>query len=101
MSKPLEPRELVGHVAAALIRLGFRPAFKSKTGSRYLRYPGTPFQIRISDHRYSNFSAMSQSQVVKPVALRPIPIEEVPALALELAVRFLVRCDDRRGALRD
>lgn len=100
MTRPIEPKLLIGHMSSALIYLGFRPAFRSRSGSRYLRYRDTPFQIRISDHRWSRYNSDRQPQVIRSVALQPVPQEDIQGLALELAIRFLVQVDARTGALR-
>ena len=98
MSPQLVPaRDLVPQVAAEMIRLGFRRTHKSETGSIYLRFPGTPFEIRISDHDWSGFSATRYPQVVSSVALRPVPACEIPALACRLLDQFHRRCAVRKS----
>lgn len=99
--RPLPVKELVPVVAKELTRLGFRPVHKSKTGSRYLVWPGTPWQIRISDHAWSMFNRDRQAQVVKSVALKPVPLAEVPMLAFEFAIGFIARVRLRQGLIKE
>ena len=100
MSKLIEPKTLVGIIAKHLGKMGFRLAYRSGSGTRYLAYPGTPFQLRISDHQPSGYTFSRQAQVVKSVALRAVPMEDTYGLALEFAIGFLLRSDLRRGVLR-
>ena len=100
--RPLPVKELVPVVAKELTRLGFRPVHKSKTGSRYLVWPGTPWQIRISDHAWSMFNRDRQAQVVKVISLQslePVYGKETYLLALEFAIAFIVRTRLRQGII--
>jgi hypothetical protein len=99
--RPLPEKDAVHQVANAMRRLGFVLHHKSRTKSCYLRFPGAgPFEIRISDHKWSKFNVDRQAQVVKNVVMRPTTIDEVPRLAMEFAVGFFVRRDLRLGLLR-
>lgn len=97
--KKIPARDMIPQVAVAMQKLGFRRVHRSPSGSIYLGYPGMPFQIRLSDHRWSVYNTTRQAQVVKSVVLQPVPASELPTTALILAIGFLIRVDVRKGAL--
>jgi hypothetical protein len=94
--RSLPPQEMVRQMSAAFLRLGFERVHRSETGSCYLRYVGTPFEVRLSDHRWSGFNKERYPQVVRSIALKPVPAHELWPLALELAIGFLVKMEARK-----
>jgi hypothetical protein len=92
-------KQLVPILAKELCRLGFRLAHKSASGSIYLRWPGTPFQLRVSDHKWSHHSAKAQAQVVKNFVPPPTAVADVPGMALDVGIGFIVRAKLRTGII--
>jgi hypothetical protein len=95
----LTTKELVPILANELRNLGFRLAYKSPTGSHYLAWPKTPFQLRVSDHKYSRRSAKAQAQVVKNFVPPPTAAADVPGLALDVGIGFIIRAKLRTGII--
>lgn len=101
LRKPMDAQLAVFEIVAALSKLGFGRAFRSRTGSHYLRYRGLPFQLRVSDHKFSGFSRQRQAQVVCSFVVRDgMTSDEVPGFALATAVRFLFLARLRMGLVR-
>ena len=93
--RPLPPADMIGVIARHLHKLGFIHVYRSRAGSRYLRLPPYPFEIRISDHKWSGFSKERQMQVIRSVHLQPVPMNETYLLAVEFAVRYVAACVGR------
>lgn len=97
--KLIAPRELVGVIASHLCKFGFRLRHNSNaldSSSRYLRWPGLPFDLRISDHKAPDRVLRSYPTIIKSVAVRAVPFSETYLLALDFAVRYLARVELRK-----
>lgn len=91
MAKPVPAKDMIPVIGGHLQRLGFWMIHRSGTGSRYFRLPHGPFELRVSDHPWGRRTAtLTHPQVVLSVVLQPTPAPELQALALEIALGFMV-----------
>jgi len=101
--KPMPQKQMVAVTAVNLRRLGFYPAYTSKSGSRYMRLAEFPWHIRLSDHQWGGFSRARNPHVIKNVVVQPAPHAEAWPFAVEIAIRFMATCRHRQitaGAAR-
>jgi len=94
---PETGQQAIDQLAGALCRLGFRKRWRSPSGSRYLALPGFPFQVRISNHTWSIFSAERQCQVVCSWVVKVLPAAEIESTAAHIKARYLARIEQRRA----
>lgn len=92
---PLTGLDAVNQLAGALVRAGFQRRKRSKSGSQYLRLPGHQFELRISDHQWSGFSAQRQCQVVCSYVVPALEQARLDQEAAKLKERFLERVRQR------
>lgn len=97
--KKIAPRECVHEITSELKKLGFTLRHKSRNGSRYLRWPGSPFEIRLSDHRTTDYGREQHPQVVKTYVPPPMEASEIAGTALDIAIGFFARTRIRLGRL--
>jgi hypothetical protein len=100
--KPLQPGQALAEIASALGRLGFKQIASSPTGSRYFSYENSQFRFRLSTHKWTIFNHQRNMQVISSYVLRrQIAQQDVEPIALNIAVRFVLRSRDWLGLLRD
>lgn len=95
--KGLTGQELLAVIAYAARDAGLVLFRKSphKT-SFYLRAAGSPFKLRISDHKYSGFSKKRHmSVIVDYVVSGPMDSDQAISLGRTLHERYKHRCDQR------
>lgn len=86
----IDGRRALDAVEQALARLGFYQAHRSRSGSRYLRLPRSPFRVRLSDHEHPTlYCDVLHSRVIGRLS----GPEEAHLVAAEIATAFT-------GALR-
>lgn len=101
--KPIEGVHAIDELAGALRKLGFWQADQSRGGSRYLRHGRAPWKLRLSDHALPQVQRARHCEIVLDVvAPRFSSAAEVPAAALDTAIRFAalarLRTETRRAA---
>lgn len=93
---PLRGTEAVSCLAGELVRIGFRRKWRSPTGTRYLYWPvHRQFELRISDHRWSGWSAQRQCQVVHSVIITEIESRDAQNVGEACKKRYLERIAER------
>lgn len=92
--------EAVNQLAAACVRAGFRRRFKSESGTVYLYLPGYPYELRIADHKWSNWSKRRQCQVISSRVITQIKHTELNKEATRLKAHFLERVQQQHDLAR-
>lgn len=96
--KPLVGNHAVHQLANALRPLGFSDT--TKTSSRYLRFRGVQFRLRLSDHHWSSHSARRYLDVVHSEVVSEIDPRDLQLVAVETGVRFVAAARLRLGLIR-
>lgn len=93
----LTKADVVAHVSGELLRLGFTLIARSPDGSRYFSYPGSPFRLRVSGHKWGHGTVRRQVGVVCSWVVEERESGDIPALAQRIKSRYLERVDQRKN----